>query len=111
MRGVEELVEISAVLAISAMSVMLAFTAYVNSSSWALCRAVEMALAHNGTALVVSVFGKASCSPSGCYFGCGLFVPASRIYYVNGTPKIGGVPGVVLVGTTPDGKLYIVPYR
>ncbi|MEL9989764.1 MAG: secretion protein [Thermoproteus sp.] len=111
MKGVEELIEISAVLAISAISVTFAFMTYVNSSSWTLCRAVEMALAHNGTALVISAIGKVSCGPSGCHFGCGLFVPSSRIYYVNGTPKIGGLPGVVLVGTTPGGKLYIVPYR
>ncbi|MGC9117757.1 MAG: secretion protein [Thermoproteus sp.] len=105
----EELVELASVLAVASLSVLLIFLTYTHFTSWSLCEAARLALGHNGSAFVVSAFGEISCDGSGCYLGCGLFVPSYRIYYVDGRPAIGGVPGVVVVGTTPDGRLYILP--
>lgn len=107
----EELVEAAVFLAISGLAAALASAALGNYTSWSLCEAAKLALQHNGSALLVVALGKISCGPDGCSMGCGLFVPASRIYYLNGKPLIGGVPGVVLVATTPDGRLYITPLR
>ena len=106
----EELLEIAVFLMISSVAILLASTSLVNSTSWSLCEATRLALQHNGSAFLVVAFGKISCTSDGCVIGC-LFVPASRIYRVGGRPAVGGMPGVVIVGTTPDGKLYITPLR
>ncbi|MFP3291946.1 MAG: secretion protein [Thermoproteus sp.] len=107
----EELVELAAILAAASLAVLTTYTALLHSTSWDLCEAARLALSHNGSAIVVSALGEISCNGSGCYLGCGLFVPSQRIYYVGGRPALGGVPGVVVVGTTPDGRLYVLPKR
>ncbi|CCC81618.1 hypothetical protein [Thermoproteus tenax] len=108
MRGQGELVTIAAMLAVGAMAILI-IQSVAHATSWELCKAAALALQYNGSAFRVESLASARCSPSGCQLSCGLFVPADRVLYVEGRPALGGLPGVVIVGSTPDGKLYIIP--
>jgi len=100
---VDELIVLAAVAAAAAV-VLAAALALMNATSHDLCRAVQYALDHPGTRLVVYTRATARRVWEGWMLDCGLLLPDGRL-----VAPPGGLPGKVAVESTPDGRIYIGP--
>jgi len=78
--------------------------AMLNATSHDLCRAVQCALDHPGTRLVVYARATARRVWEGWMLDCGLLLPDDKL-----VAPPGGLPGKVAVESTPDGRIYIGP--
>lgn len=96
----EELTAVVARLVLAAAAVALAL-AVANASTPAPCQAAKLALERPGTELLI--YGRFRVEDKGesIWLSCGLAVPRSRILAIE------RMWGVMRVGSTADGRLYI----
>jgi len=96
---IEEYLDLVAVLAVAVIALAAFFgLSYVSSPS--VCKAAEAALKNPGSELVVWGRFRYSADPQYIYLSCGLAVPRSSI-------RIEKTEGVLRIGSTADGLLYI----
>ena len=96
---IEEYLDLVAVLAVAVVAVAAFFgLSYVSSPS--VCKAAEAVLHNPGSELVVWGRFRYSADSQYVYLSCGLAVPRSSI-------RIEKTEGVLRVGSTADGLLYI----
>jgi hypothetical protein len=96
---IEEYLDIVAVLAMAVIALAAFFgLSYVSSPS--VCKAAEAVLQNPGSELVVWGRFRYSADPQYVYLSCGLAVPRSSV-------RIEKTEGVLRVGSTADGLLYI----
>jgi len=76
----------------------------INATSHDLCRAVQYALDHPGSRLVIYTHATARRVWGGWMLDCGLILYDSQL-----VAPPGGLPGKVAVESTPDGKIRIGP--
>ena len=96
---IEEYLDIVAVLAMAVIALVAFFgLSYVSSPS--VCKAAEAVLQNPGSELVVWGRFRYSADPQYVYLSCGLAVPRSSV-------RIEKTEGVLRVGSTADGLLYI----
>jgi len=97
---IEEYLDLVAVLAM-AVVVLVAFFGLSYTSSPSVCKAAEAALKNPGSELVVWGRFRYSADSQYVYLSCGLAVPRSSILAIEKTE------GVLRIGSTADGLLYI----
>ena len=97
---IDDYLDIIAVTAMAAVA-LAAFFGLTYASSPQVCRAAEIALSNPGSELLV--WGRFSYSADSqyVYLSCGLAVPRSSILAIERTE------GLLIVGSTADGLLYI----
>jgi len=96
---IEEYLDIVAVLAMAVIALVAFFgLSYVSSPS--VCKAAEAVLKNPGSELVVWGRFRYSADPQYVYLSCGLAVPRSSV-------RIEKTEGVLRIGSTADGLLYI----
>jgi len=100
----DELVMIAAVAGAVAAVMLAVMLALLNATSHDLCRAVQYALDHPGTRLVVYTRATARMIGEGWMLDCGLILYKHQV-----VAPPGGLPGIVVVESTPDGKIRIGP--
>jgi len=96
---IEEYLDLTAVLAMAIIA-LLAFFGLSYASSPSVCKAAEAVLQNPGSELVVWGRFRYSNDSQYIYLSCGLAVPRSSI-------RIEKTEGVLRVGSTADGLLYI----
>jgi len=101
---VDELIIFIAVAGAAAAVMLAVSLALLNATSHDLCRAVQYALDHPGSRLVVYTKATARRVAEGWMLDCGLLLPDSAL-----AAPPGGLPGKVAVESTPDGKVRIGP--
>jgi len=99
---VDELIIVAAVSVAAAAVVLAVALALVNATSHDLCRAVQYVLDHPGSRLVVYTRATARRIGEGWMLDCGLI-----LYDYQVVEPPGGLPGRVVVESTPDGKIRI----
>lgn len=97
----EELIELAAILALAAIAFVAFAIAFQYYSTPAVCRTVELVVQSPGSSLVVYGKVRVWASSQYVYFSCGLAVPKDKVLAVERTE------GVLTIGTTADGLLYI----
>ena len=96
---IEEYLDITAVL-LMAIAALAAFFGLSYVSSPSVCKAAEAALKNPGSELVVWGRFRYTADSQYVYLSCGLAVPRSSI-------RIEKTEGVLRIGSTTDGLLYI----
>jgi hypothetical protein len=96
---IEEYLDLVAVLAMAVIA-LLAFFGLSYASSPSVCKAAEAVLKNPGSELVVWGRFRYSADSQYIYLSCGLAVPRSSI-------RIEKTEGVLRIGSTADGLLYI----
>jgi hypothetical protein len=97
---IEEYLDLVAVLAMAVIALVTFFgLSYVSSPS--VCKAAEIALANPGSELVVWGRFRYSADSQYVYLSCGLRIPRSSVFAIEKTE------GVLRIGSTADGLLYI----
>jgi len=96
---IEEYLDLAAVMLMAVIALVAFFgLSYVSSPS--VCKAAEAVLQNPGSELVVWGRFRYSADPQYVYLSCGLAVPRSSV-------RIEKTEGVLRVGSTADGLLYI----
>ena len=96
---IEEYLDLAAVMLMAVIALAAFFgLSYVSSPS--VCKAAEAVLQNPGSELVVWGRFRYSADPQYVYLSCGLAVPRSSV-------RIEKTEGVLRVGSTADGLLYI----
>jgi hypothetical protein len=96
---IEEYLDIAAVLAMAVVA-LAAFFGLSYASSPSVCKAAEAVLRNPGSELVVWGRFRYTADQQYVYLSCGLAVPRSSV-------RIEKTEGVLRVGSTADGLLYI----
>ena len=97
---IEEYLDIIAVLLMAAVA-LVAFFGLSYASSPSVCKAAEAVLKNPGSELVVWGRFRYTADSQHVYLSCGLAVPRSSVLAIEKTE------GVLRVGSTADGLLYI----
>jgi len=96
---IEEYLDLAAVMLMAVIALVAFFgLSYVSSPS--VCKAAEAVLQNPGSELVVWGRFRYSADPQYVYLSCGLAVPRSSV-------RIEKTEGVLRIGSTADGLLYI----
>jgi len=98
---IDEYLGLIATLLLAVATLAVLFTEFDNFSTPSVCTAVKIALENPGSEVVT--YGKVKVQNIGdrVYFSCGVAVEKRRVMTVEKTE------GVLIVGTTADGLLYV----
>jgi hypothetical protein len=97
---IEEYLDLAAVLAMAVVA-LVAFFGLSYTSSPSVCKAAEAVLQNPGSELVAWGRFRYSADSQYVYLSCGLAVPRSSVLTIEKTE------GVLRIGSTADGLLYI----